>query len=174
MEKHPQLKTKAMRLIALILSFIFIASCANKSNSVSTLEMQTDSFYVEIDSSEKINNIITYNIVYERPAQKKIVFSEKSQDYSLDVTYNYSYNKQNKDYISFLIYYYSTGQKRNVLIDTKSKRLYMTDYYDSKAIGDSIIRETVDFKKKETVIRDLNSLTMKDYIISIQEIGIVE
>jgi hypothetical protein len=89
-EKHPQLKTKAMRLIALILSFIIIASCANKSNSVSTLDKQTDSFYVEIDSSKKINNIMIYNLVYERPEQKKIVFSEKSQDFSLDITYNYS------------------------------------------------------------------------------------
>lgn len=160
----------------IISSFIFACGTKenNKSNSVSTLDKQTDTFYVEIDSSKKINNIMIYNIVYERPEQKKIVFSEKSQDYSLDVIYNYSYHKQNKDYISFLIYYCSTGQKKNLLVDKKSKRIYMTDYYDSRAVGDSIIRESVDFKNKETVIRDLNSLTMKDYIISIQEIGIVE
>lgn len=91
-------------------------------------------------------------------------------DYSFDIKKDYSYTDQKINYVSFLIYYYSTGQKRSIIVDKKTGKVYTTQYYDSKAIGDSIRRESIDFPNKKAIITDTDSLTHKDYTISLQEL----
>lgn len=126
-----------------------------------------DTCFVIIDSVLKSPNIIEYRLIFSCQNKKNEIYKIENQDHSIE--FKKKYLNKSLGYVCYEINDLPTGLVWNILYDIKNKSFYKTEEYDKQAIGDSIDRQSIDFKKRKAIVISASEKSKK-YTIKLNEI----
>ena len=134
------------------------------------LKENIDSVYIIKSTLNKKENSLNYILVYKTGSNCYEVYRTRIVDYNGEVKYNFSYSDNSKTYTCYTDYDFATGVKRSFFYNKKNNSFYMTDLYDLKAIGDKIIKKTVDFEKHSLRVKSIDNGKVTYYSVKLKEI----
>ena len=152
-------------IIRLIIFFAFVlfTFCENKSKvklehtkgSILKIKNKSqnkklDSTFVTIDSIIESPNVIIYKLIYTSKENRKTIYEIENQDHSIEIKKKYMYKKLG--YTCYEINDLPTGLIWNIIFEIKNKSFYITEKYDSQAVGDTLDRKSVNFSNQTAKI----------------------
>jgi hypothetical protein len=127
----------------------------------------SDTSFLKIDSLVKSPNIIEYRLIFSYRNKKNEIYKIENQDHSIE--FKKKYLNKSLGYVCYEINDLPTGLVWNILYDIKNKSFYKTEEYDKQAIGDTLDRQSIDFKKRKAIVISA-SVKSKKYTIKLNEI----
>lgn len=163
-----------MKQLFTILIFSSLLSCSERSPTLSDnnrKEVKNDTAYVTIDSLtiNKADNTFEFILVFESDNQRYEIYREKNRDYSVEFKFSSSYRNNNLNFEQFNIADLPTGRSKDVVRDKNSNIFYLTDWYDDRAGGDSLIKATVNFKTRRIKAKSFD-ISYPDYEVKLTKI----
>jgi hypothetical protein len=112
-----------------------------------------DTIYVRVDSTtiDTSNNSFEFVLVYQLKSHPYEIYRVKNKDYSVEFEYHFSYSGNRKSYLCYTVHDLPTGVTWSIIFDKNTKIFYRTDVYDLKALGDKLVKESVDFLSGRSV-----------------------
>ena len=157
-----------------IVFFLFLCSCTENSTShmlKNPIDRRNDSAYVIIDRTtiDKQENTFDLVLVFKTDTNRYEIYREKNQDYSVEFKQVSSYNRGDLYYELFNIADLPTGRSKDVIRDKHSNTFYLTDWYDNQAVGDTLIKSSINFTNYRIKVKSMlpNS---SDYEIQLKKI----
>ena len=152
-----------MKILLNVLISLFLLSCfgQNKFALINEKELKSDTAWVIIDSStiNKAENTFEFILAANLNRELYEIYRVKNRDHSVEFGYNFSYTDIKNNYACYTVNDLPTGARWDILFDKNTKAFYRTDVYDVKALGDNLIKESIDFIKGIALVRsqDVNS-----------------
>lgn len=131
-------------------------------NSISSTS-EPDTILILNDSTKSGDYFIVLN--YKIGNKITEIYRERDNDREMDLSFDYNFKNKRLNYKAYQIYDEPTGTKWSLLFDNYDGALYKTDQYDDKAIGDQIIKESVDFKGQSVKIK--SEIDKREYSIKL-------
>ena len=89
-----------------------------------------------------------FQLIFKSKGVKKIVYTEFVQGgAAVDLSFDFDYKSDSVYYKCFLIYDGVVGTKWSIFWDRKTNFFYKTERYDHGGNNDTLIRESINFKK---------------------------
>ncbi|HEU5291915.1 MAG TPA: hypothetical protein VFU05_14795 [Cyclobacteriaceae bacterium] len=136
--------------------FILVTGClGNAASKKSNSQVMNDTVFVIVDSTSinKKENTFYFALIYKEKEKTYEVYREKNRDYSIEFEFNFHFADSEKDYLSFSINDLPTGLKWDIIYNKKTKIFYRTDAYDKKALGDELIKSSMNFKDETAFVK---------------------
>lgn len=148
-----------MKQIFNICILIVFTSCWGKSAIHKEIKnkgvVSRDTAYVIVDSASinKQENTFDFILLYKQDGKANEIYRIKNRDYSIEFEYNFYHSDNKVDYICYTVNDLPTGQRWDILFNKRTKVFYKTDAYDRRAIGDELIKDTVDFEHETASVK---------------------
>jgi hypothetical protein len=143
---------------------IAFAGCLERTSTKEIMNIEEiirDTAYVAIDSSSINKNENTFDMVllYKHDGKAIEIYRINNRDYSIEFKYNFTYSEKKNDYLCYTIDDLPTGLRWDILFNNKTKVFYKTEPYDKKALGDELIKETIDFEHETVSVKSIEAPT---------------
>lgn len=148
---------------------MFLSDCNGASSPTEIKIENQDTVCIIVDSSSIKDNVYEYVLIIKTENHTYEIYREKSIDNSIEFEYSGSYQTSKLSLDLFNITDLPTGQTKAIIHDKSLNIFYLTSWYDSKALGDSLIKSTVDFKKLNAQVKSLNT-SYSDYEVNLTKI----
>lgn len=105
-----------------------------------------------------VKNIPCY-IMYFTDSKHRIfeIIKINNQDYPYELTFDFSYRTTTANYVCYTLYDQVVGSSMSIFFDKRHQTFFKSEWYDLKALGDKIIKNTVDFDRKQLFIEPTKS-----------------
>src|SRR5437868_1597624 len=156
------MKRKRYARLSLSLNKMKICCCLISTFGffAASVQAQREVIYI-LKDSVVLNAGVQYT--YSIKQGKRILYDYKTFTVALADTFYY--HKKKLNYKAYVFYDEPTGRQFAVLYNLRTKSLYKTGWFDDYAVGDKIVQEEVDFKKKIIIIR--SDFKLKFYNINL-------
>ena len=116
-----------------------------------------------------------FQLIFKSKGVKKIVYTEFVQGgAAVDLSFDFDYKSDSVYYKCFLIYDGVVGTKWSIFWDRKTNFFYKSQRYDTHVSNDTLIRESVNFKKHTALVYhfsgDETFITTYTYVVKLKQI----